>query len=71
MKLPKWVKDELETMMGSVGVNDMLSLMADICAEKAEHIRSNWQDDALAKAYDRAGKALDRLKTNTALQAIW
>ncbi len=35
---------ELEAMIDSNGLVAVLDALADICAEKAAHLRENWQD---------------------------
>jgi len=37
----------------------LFPLIADLCREKADHVRSNWQDEALASLWERYGKACD------------
>ena len=43
---------DLETVVDALGL---------ICAEKAEHLRSNWQDGASAKLWDKRCRALQKL----------
>jgi hypothetical protein len=47
-------KDLLEQMIDSSNLFAILELIEVICEEKAEHLRSNWQDEALTKAWSRA-----------------
>jgi len=51
----------LETMIDTVGLSNTLYAIANLCSDKAEHIRSNWQDEALAKRWDQRMIALDLL----------
>jgi hypothetical protein len=37
----------------------VLSMLSDIASEKADHIRSNWQDKGLAIAWDKACSYID------------
>lgn len=37
----------LETLIDNHGISYVLNTIADICAEKAEHVWSNWQDKQL------------------------
>jgi len=55
----------LEALVDRHGAKAVLLDLAFICAEKADHIRSNWQDEVTAKAWDRAAKACDRLQLKT------
>ena len=49
----------LEQIVDACGIIDVVDALATICNEKAEHIRSAWQDDKTAKVWDKAGKHLD------------
>jgi hypothetical protein len=49
----------LEGMIDQYGLKKVLSMMSDICAEKADHIRSNWQDAALARQWENEARKLD------------
>jgi hypothetical protein len=48
----------LEGMIDKHGLYDVLDMLAEVCTEKAEHIRTNWQDKKLASVWDQAGRAL-------------
>jgi hypothetical protein len=48
----------LETMIDTVGLSNTLYALASLCSDKAEHIRSNWQDETLAKHWDKRNNAL-------------
>ena len=52
------MNDELERLMDSSSVGAMLTAMADICEEKADHIRENWQDKPLSECWDEAASSL-------------
>jgi hypothetical protein len=43
----------LEELVDSRGLNAVLDTLADICHEKAEHIRCNWQDHPSSVGLDR------------------
>lgn len=53
-------KHSLELMIDQWGVDQMLAAMSEICGEKAEHIRANWQDRSLAKLWDKRASVLMR-----------
>lgn len=53
----------LEAMIDRCGLETVVAALALICGEKAEHVRSNWQDRALAKAWDRCGAHLSKAET--------
>ena len=42
-------RDHLEALIDRCGLSSVLMALSEICGEKAEHIRSNWQDEALAR----------------------
>lgn len=46
--------EQLEQLIDSHGVTHALERVAEICSGKAEHIRSNWQDESLASDWDAA-----------------
>ena len=49
----------LEPMLDNEGLPAVLDALAFICSEKADHVRSSWQDEATAKVWeDMAGQIL-------------
>ena len=54
-------KVELEKMIDSATLEAVVIALAEIAAEKAQHIREAWQDNATAKPWDTYSVALDRL----------
>ena len=57
-------RDEIETHVNRLGLIRFLDELATICDEKADHLRTNRQDKASAKRYDRAATKLRRLADN-------
>lgn len=55
----KQAVETLESMVDSHGIVIVTRLLAEVCRLKAEHIRENWQDEQLAKAWDVDAKRLD------------
>lgn len=51
----------LEAMIDSYGVEMTLSTLAQLCHEKAEHIRENWQDEILARDWERKGNKVQNV----------
>lgn len=49
----------LEQLIDRCGLANVVSAVADICGEKAEHIRENWQDESTAFMWDKAGEFLE------------
>lgn len=52
------ITEILERMIDKHGLLHIVTALDLICAEKAEHIRVNWQDKETAKPWDRAANAL-------------
>lgn len=52
------VTEVLEALIDKHGLLHVVCGLDLICGEKAEHIRANWADPALAKQWDRASNAL-------------
>jgi hypothetical protein len=48
----------LEQMVDQHGLYHVLVGLALMCGEKADHIRANYQDDALAHKWDRAANTI-------------
>lgn len=64
MNLMDWTKehnerlDALEAMIDKIGLNAVVETLAEVCSAKADHIRTNWQDEPLAKGWDRRAARL-------------
>ena len=52
----------LEALVDRAGLRNVVYALACIARAKAEHIRTNWQDDLLAKLWDRNAGTLERVK---------
>lgn len=50
--------ETLEALIDKHGLLQIVTGLDLICAEKAEHLRVNWQDKASARVWDRAANAL-------------
>ena len=61
---------ELESMIDRLGMSEIMLLLVHICDEKAEHIRSNWQDEGLAKRWDLVVDALISKRLSKALGGL-
>lgn len=51
MRMSATHKYELEGLIDTYGLCEILAILAEISNEKAEHIRSNWQDEEAAKSW--------------------
>ena len=50
------MNEELEMLLDKYGPEAIATALSEICHEKADHVRTNWQDEALARVWDRNGK---------------
>ena len=58
-------KETLEAYIDSNSVGDTLTVLADICREKAAHIQEAWQDEETAKVWIRQARALEYRATQS------
>jgi hypothetical protein len=64
--LPTTEVETLERLMDrSGGVSDIFETMEHIANEKADHVRSNWQDEQLAKRWEAFGRKMARMANTT------
>ena len=56
--IDKTVADMIEECIDKTSLADVLTCMADICFEKSDHVKTNWQDIGLAKTWDKDGDKL-------------
>lgn len=52
--------EELESLIDSIGLSQVVGALADICYMKEQHVAENWQDEALAKDWHKAGAVLSK-----------
>jgi hypothetical protein len=57
------VKSTMEAYIDQTSVAQLLDALADVCRDKAEHVRVNRQDQNTARPWDRAAKLLDSLSS--------
>lgn len=60
-------KDNIKEMLDSMSVSDVLQIMSQICYEKAELLRSNWQDPDTAREWEKVGRAVGKIKIKSDL----
>ena len=53
--------EQLEQLVDRVGVATLIDWLAEICWEKADHVRSAWQDERGAKLWERNGDKLHKV----------
>ena len=51
----------LEAMIDAATLPQVLLTLANICADKAQHIRENWQDQPLAERWAKCSNETDYL----------
>lgn len=56
MKTPlNEVQEKLENFIDEHGLNIIIEQITEICYLKADHVKSNWQDDHLAENWELQG----------------
>ena len=70
MSTTEEMKGKLEQCVDDAGLETTLALLADVCAEKAQHIRECWQDEQLARTWDRAARAVLRACRNKRVERV-
>jgi hypothetical protein len=53
--------NELERLADKHGISKLLFALVEVCHAKAEHLRSNWQDERNAKNWLTDAAALEKL----------
>lgn len=61
------VTDTLESLIDRHGLLHVLTGLELVCAEKAEHIRTNWQDRATARPWDTAASRIRKVADQTTI----
>lgn len=51
-------KEQLEAFVDGHGLTTVCEMLAEICEDKAEHLRVNWQDEPTARMWERDAKRL-------------
>jgi len=54
-------KDILEALVDRMGILSLTTLLQEICQDKADHIRANWQDEWGAVRWEMKAKALEKI----------
>jgi predicted phage tail protein len=73
MALPPIPRDLLERLEGAIdthGLANVLDGLAQICAEKADHVRANYNDAALSHAWESLRNACARAETIAAQKGL-
>ena len=54
-------QDAIEAIFDRYQWSAVIEMLANICNEKAEHLRTNWQDKHTARRYETAARAFQRI----------
>ena len=57
--------DVLEKAIDANGIDCILEVLHDVCYLKAEHLRSNWQDNISAVYWERIGRRIQKIQNYT------
>jgi len=63
-------QDQLEALVDACGLDLVLGGLANICAEKAAHLDSNWQDHTSARYWLKAMNAIDTLACKPVIETV-
>lgn len=59
--------NQLEQLIDREGMGNVLAALVDVCQEKAAHLAENWQDDKLAKQWEKTGNELNKCSAKLSL----
>ena len=62
--------DQLESLVDKHNLATVLDALGQVCSEKAEHLRSNWQDDATAYCWDMAAACMLNTAQTRAVKTV-
>jgi hypothetical protein len=51
---------QLESLVDRTSLKEVVGVLSDIARDKAMHIRDNWQDEPLARSWDKDAGKLER-----------
>lgn len=55
------LEDQLETLIDSHSLPNVLEALSQVCLGKASHLEENWQDSITAKSWQVVAQKLDHL----------
>lgn len=61
---------KVEEIVDVLGLSVTLATLGTVCAEKAAHLRHNWQDHVTAKVWESAGRKCDKLAHDDKVNAL-
>lgn len=54
-------KDIIEKIIDENSLLETINAISEICYLKEDHVRSNWQDENLAKEWSKCGKEISKI----------
>ena len=63
-------REQLEALIDATDLAAVLMALSEICGEKAEHIRSNWQDERTARCWDSAAGVIGCIVSNRHVHTV-
>jgi hypothetical protein len=71
MPIYKLELEQIESVIDRTGIAAVISGIAQICSEKADHIRENWQDENLATEWDKLAARLLNVEFYAKHNKVW
>lgn len=62
---------ELEDLVDTVGLAEVVSELEAMCYRKAKHVRHDWQDEGLGEVWDKAAEGLCNLYNEFRLETVF
>ena len=64
------LQDQLEELIDRYSLLDVLLAIGNVCAEKSDHVLTNWQDSDLADAWTRAMIEIDKAADHPKVHSV-
>ena len=55
------IQDHIESLIDKHSLNYVLNCVAQICFEKADHVRTTWGDKTLANQFEKTAVSIERI----------
>lgn len=59
------LEEQIEHLLDGATLERVLDSLGNVCIAKAEHLRTNWQDERAAQDWTTAYKCVERCRVNT------
>jgi hypothetical protein len=59
--------ERLEIEVDRCGIREVIETLAIVCDQKSEHVAANWQDNQMAKTWNKWARILDKAASNLKL----